>query len=611
MGATSSVQPPAGGSPVALSQRLARLRAALVAAAARADDPLANAPPDRRVSADNLRHYLALREHDLDELHATLQARGLAGLTGLEAAVLARLDAMRTALGGSGPATPPPAADGALLAERTEALFGPRPKRRRTRFMVTLPTATASDYMAVHQLIGAGMDIARINCSHDCDAGWSGMVDNLRDAARASGRPCRILMDLSGPKLRTGPMQPLPPVVRVRPVRDRMGRIERAARVWLSAGPSAASERRSADACLQVDAAWLNACDEGDRIRIRDARGSGRRWRIRRRVTGGCWAECRKTTYIAADTELRLKGGPATRIANIPATESRVRIHAGDSLIMSGRDTAGHAELRDDAGRLMSPGRVTVDLPALYRDARPGETVCFDDGRISGIIDRVGDEELEIRITHTRREREFLGSGRGVNLPRTRLRLPALSDEDRADLAFVAEHADLVGLSFVNGPEDVRQLFDELDRLGRRDIGVVLKIETRRGVKNLPGILLEALRFDACGVMIARGDLAVECGFERLAGLQDYILALCEAAQLPVIWATQVLENLAKRGHPTRAEITDAAAGQAAECLMLNKGPHILATLRMLDTVIRDMERRRRKGRARATRLQLPAFPPD
>ena len=606
MGATSSIQSSPGG---ALTERLARLRAAVVAAAAQDDTPLRDAPADRRASADNLRHYLALREHDLGDLHRALQAHGLAGLTGLEPAVLPRLDAMLAALGAPGfesqPATESP------LPRRTDALFGPQPEHRRTRFMVTLPAETASEYMTVHQLISAGMDIARINCSHDCDAGWTGMVRNLRDAAHASGRPCRILMDISGPKLRTGPMQPLPPVIRVRPVRDRMGRVVRAARVWLSDRPSAANERHSADVCLQVDTAWLETCSEGDKLRIKDARGSGRRWRIRRKVADGCWAECRKTTYIAEDTELHLKNGPATCVANIPATESRVLVHSGDTLVMSGQDTAGHAELRDETGRLLSPGRVTVDLPALYRDARPGETVCFDDGRISGLIDRVGDGELEIRITHTRREREFLGSGRGVNLPRTRLDLPALSADDRADLAFVAEHADLVGLSFVNRPEDVRQLRDELARLGRRDIGVVLKIETRRGMKNLPAILREALRFDACGVMIARGDLAVECGFERLAGLQEYILTLCEAAQLPVIWATQVLESLAKRGHPTRAEVTDAAAGQAAECLMLNKGPHILETLRMLDIITRDMERRRSKGRARAARLELPAFPAD
>ncbi len=86
-------------------------------------------------------------------------------------------------------------------------------------------------------------------------------------------------------------------------------------------------------------------------------------------------------------------------------------------------------------------------------------------------------------------------------------------------------------------------------------------------------MLLTAMRWPSCGVMIARGDLAVECGFERLAEVQEEILWISEAAHVPVIWATQVLETLAKKGMPSRAEITDAAMGQRAECVMLNKVP--------------------------------------
>ena len=77
------------------------------------------------------------------------------------------------------------------------------------------------------------------------------------------------------------------------------------------------------------------------------------------------------------------------------------------------------------------------------------------------------------------------------------------------------------------------------------------------------------------GVMIARGDLAVELGFERLAEMQEEILWLCEAAHVPVIWATQVLEDLVKSGLPTRGEMTDAAMAGRAECVMLNKGPNV------------------------------------
>ena len=117
-----------------------------------------------------------------------------------------------------------------------------------------------------------------------------------------------------------------------------------------------------------------------------------------------------------------------------------------------------------------------------------------------------------------------------------------------------------------------------------------IKIETRKGFKNLPRLLLTAMRSFPIAIMIARGDLAVEAGWERLAELQEEILWLCEAAQIPVIWATQVLEHTAKKGQPSRAEISDAALSQRADCVMLNKGPHILAAIRMLDNILRRMQ---------------------
>jgi len=164
------------------------------------------------------------------------------------------------------------------------------------------------------------------------------------------------------------------------------------------------------------------------------------------------------------------------------------------------------------------------------------------------------------------------------------------------DLEFVARHADMIGLSFTNTPDDVRDLRERLHVLGRDDVGVVVKIETRQGFANLPGILLEAMKFPACGVMIARGDLAVECGFERMAELQEEILWVCESAHVPVIWATQVLEGLAKRGHVSRAEIS---------CVMLNKGPYIIEAVRMLDDILQRMQGHQSKKRSMLRKLQL------
>jgi pyruvate kinase len=90
--------------------------------------------------------------------------------------------------------------------------------------------------------------------------------------------------------------------------------------------------------------------------------------------------------------------------------------------------------------------------------------------------------------------------------------------------------------------------------------------------------------------MIARGDLAVEIGYQRLAEIQEEILWLCEAAHMPVIWATQVLETLVKKGIPSRAEMTDAAMSERAECVMLNKGPFIAEAVTILDDVLTRMQ---------------------
>jgi pyruvate kinase len=141
--------------------------------------------------------------------------------------------------------------------------------------------------------------------------------------------------------------------------------------------------------------------------------------------------------------------------------------------------------------------------------------------------------------------------------------------------------------------------------LGGRQPAIVLKIETRLGFENLPDMLLTAMRSPSCGVMIARGDLAVECGFERLAEVQEEILWICEAAHVPVIWATQVLETLAQEGMPSRAEITDAAMGRRAECVMLNKGPYVVSAVRVLDDILRRMQAHQAKKRAKLRKLRL------
>ncbi len=581
---------------------------------------LAGLPPERYLSAENLLHYLALRSRDLRSLQDRLARLGLSSLGRVEAHVLATINAVLHnlyLLNGQKPAVDNSEqwydayqAGVDRLETNTARLLGQQPQRRRVHIVVTMPAGVADDYLMVHQLLVSGMNCMRINCAHDDAAVWLKMITHLRNAEQATGLSCRILMDLGGPKLRLGPMESQAAVLKIRPVRAADGHVSRAARIWLGADKPDFLEMAAADVNLRLDPDWLAEMRMGDRVRLQDNRGSRRCWRIREVTADGCWAEAKKAVYLANGITLhhyagKEKEGRQTRINCLASIDSVCNVRTGDTLVVSASDVAGVAAIHDSSGELLNPGKVSLPIPEVYRDTSPGEPIFFDDGRIGGIIEKQDAEQLLVRITHTRKPQEKLEGKRGVNLPDSRLKLAALSAKDLLDIQFAAQHANMIGLSFANSPEDVRDLYRHLQELGREDVGVVLKIETKRGFSNLPAMLIEALKFPTCGVMIARGDLAVECGFERMSEVQEEILWICESAHIPVIWATQVLEGLTKRGHATRAEITDAAMAQAAEAVMLNKGPHVTEAVEMLDDILQRMQGHHCKKRSMLRKLQL------
>ncbi len=272
-----------------------------------------------------------------------------------------------------------------------------------------------------------------------------------------------------------------------------------------------------------------------------------------------------------------------------------IDVRAGDELVLTRRACVGVPPKRDRDGHVEKPGVISCTLPAALDHLEVGQRVFFDDGRIQTVVEHIrqNGDDFRLRVVRTPKETIKLRAEKGINLPDTLTTVPSLTVEDRRALPFVVRHADAVSLSFVRRPEDVRALHAALDRLGRPNLGVVLKIETRAGFENLPGMLLEGLRRPPVAVMIARGDLAVEVGFERLSEIQEEILWLCEAAHVPAIWATQVLDTLARTGVPSRAEVTDAAASVAAECVMLNKGPFVDEAVRVLADILCRMEQHR------------------
>ena len=242
-------------------------------------------------------------------------------------------------------------------------------------------------------------------------------------------------------------------------------------------------------------------------------------------------------------------------------------------------------------------------LPDAITAMRPGDPVLIDDGAIEAVVESLAPGEATLRVTRTKPGGQRLGAEKGINLPDTVLPLMAVTADDAAHLPFIAEHADILAISFVRTAADIEHVLGLIRNAGADHLGLLIKIETRQGFENLPTILLTAMRHRRLGVMIARGDLAVEVGFERLSEVPRQILSLCEAAHVPAIWATQVLENLAKTGQPSRAEVTDAAAAQRAECVMLNKGPYILQAIRALDDILARMGKVQRKSRTLMRRI--------
>lgn len=427
--------------------------------------------PQQKDSATNLLHYLALRCEDLRDLQDDLHNAGLSSLASSESHALRQVQEVLRRLGAEIPGEEISDIDypmaSRLLQQRAAALFGPKVNPNIPHLMVTFDSGLAGDYAGVKALVLAGMNIARINCAHDGPDQWRGMIGNVRKASRATGRACKIYLDLSGPKIRT---------------------------VILGKG--------------------------------------------------------------------RKKG--------------RVKLRKNDRFLLA------------ETGATFDPKAKVVGctLPGVVKDLQPGDRVLFDDGLFEAAVESTDGLLAHLHLTRSSAPKARLKAEKGINFPDTELSVSSLTEFDKSVIPFAQEHADIVGFSFVRQPHEVAELQKLLRRKKGPPLPIVLKVETYDAVQNLPALLLQGMTEPVFGVMIARGDLAVEIGFERLSEIQEEILWLCEAAHVPVIWATQVLETLNKSGIATRSEVTDAARAAHAECVMLNKGNYLLTVLSTLRDIL-------------------------
>lgn len=438
------------------------------------------------LSARNLAFYLALRCRDLRMLQKSLLPLGLSSLGKSEAQALATLDAILASLGRIHNKPQAELIDypteqtffrgDKILTRNTRRLLGNHNPLRHAGILVTLPTEAATDYPLIEKLIKNGMDSARINCAHDTAELWEKMIAHIRQAEHATGKHCKILMDLAGPKV---------------------------------------------------------------------------------------------------------------RIAELLVLAPETRLFAGDEFFLaSGNITDYPTEYH---GSIV----ITCSIPEIFTHLRPEDLLLIDDGKIEAKVSALTKQGAYIKLIHTGPNGNKIKTQKSLNFPHTSIDLSPLTPKDLKDLNFIATHADGICYSFVKTAHDIELLQNELfQRVGNfyHTISLVAKIETSQAIENLPEIIVQAAAKQPLGIMIARGDLAVEVGYRRLSELQEEILWICEAAHVPVIWATQVLENMIKTGIPSRAEITDAAMGERAECVMLNKGTFIVQAIETLADILERMQ---------------------
>ncbi len=549
----------------------------------------------------NVIHYLALRSVDIRPLQEALAREGLSSLGRCESHVLDSIEriiaVLRAATGktrgrASDSSTIRGDEDMSMLRSNTEILLGPAPGKRNTRIMVTLPGERANDLAFMKELLTSGMDIARINCAHDSPVEWAAMAQTLHQARQETERPCKLLADLAGHKIRTGPLAMEEGVLHLRPVRDHRGRTVIPAHCRAAWKEDAQGPLPPVD-CQLLPIKTNRPPEAGEVLRCTDARGKERRLEVESVTDSVLTLSCPQSAYLIngspwqSDQRRRCHG----HIAGIPETPTAILLAVGDHLLLTRNVLPGMAADPDHH----QPARISCTIPSLVERLPPGQKVWIDDGKFGAEVVSQSPDGALLRIMVAKPGGDRLFPDRGLNFPGLPLDLPPLSDKDRTDLDVIVPLVDIIGFSFVESAAHMNALRDALSQRQATHLGIIAKIETAQAFHRLPEILLAAIGRQPLGVMVARGDLAMEVGPERLTEVQEEILWLAEAAYLPVVWATQVLESLAKKGVISRPELTDAAMGERAECVMLNKGPFIGQAVRTLDDILTRMQGHQRK----------------
>ncbi|QOP40561.1 pyruvate kinase [Sulfurimonas marina] len=562
----------------------------------------------------NLEHYMILRSKDRTELQEKLFLLSLSSLGRSYAHVAASIDTLYDQLSCW--------ADKKSISKKkmksflhisisesiTEssknaaALFGgdvaAKLSKQKTAVMVTLPShATENDGALIKELASEGVQVLRINTAHDDLSVWKKMaavVEKINQRRKIEEK-IRIFVDLAGPKIRTGAIQRLSLPVKI-------GSNKHQSEVLLSTTQSTMPQSRDPftlekiPAKIKIDEELFSELELGKTVTLYGVDGKKARIKIIDVRSDYVKGSIEKKIYIDEDSHLKYKIYESS-VKDIVKQMESIRLYTGDTLVLTERDILGRSAEVETSGEVITPAIISCSFKDLSSMVQVGDPIFIDDGKIRLKVVKVVDNDIVCEVQNTKIKGVVLKEEKGINFPETFIKTAAITEHDKGLIDGILEFVDLLGISFCQSAKDVEELQNILTLKGCTDIGIVPKIETKQAVTQMPEILRQLLQWQSSGVMIARGDLAIEVGFANLASIQEKLLDICDAAHIPVIWATQVLEGQMKNNLPSRAEVTDAAMGGRAECVMLNKGMFAAETITILRHILHEMHQSFKKNR--------------
>ena len=229
--------------------------------------------------------------------------------------------------------------------------------------------------------------------------------------------------------------------------------------------------------------------------------------------------------------------GPEIRTGKLEGDSAELNVN--EKIIITNKEMIGNKN------------KIYANYPDLYKDVKVGSVILLDDGKMSLIVDKIENQDIYCTVTGG----GILGNRKSINVPGTRINLPALKEKDIQDLKDGCKaEFDYVAASFVRNVDDIKAIRQVLNENGGENIKIIAKIENREGIDNIEKIIRES-----DGVMVARGDLGVEIPAEEVPVMQKKIIKKCNKYGKIVITATQMLETMTENPRPTRAEVSDVA----------------------------------------------------